>query len=1033
MGKVEILRASAGSGKTYRLALNYIKTLIEEPYNYRHILAVTFTNKATDELKGRILGQLHLLASGSESDFDHDLREQGYDFDRVRKQASTALGLILHDYNNFAVMTIDKFFQRIMRSFIKEIGVDLGFNLELNPDTLLEQAADRILDNVADDPTLYKWVESFVGENISEEHSWDIRKELVELGKELFKEQYRHTNITADDKPELEAIATASNLNTKAALEQFKGAGRAFLELMEHHGLTVEDFKGGRSGSVATLAERAARGEVGNISGRVMAALDEGEWHPKSKRAANATIDALADRLHTLLSNIITSQHNYLKAQNDQYVLAGHFREFALLADLRSRIDDICTESDILPISDVTDLISKLVADNDAPFIYEKAGNRYDYFMIDEFQDTSTMQWNNFTPLLHNALSQSEEAPVLLVGDVKQSIYRWRGGDWSLLAEGVEREFRDVTTEPLVINRRSSREVVEFNNRLTEYACRTIESHLQSALDKGVEGGDISPREAHRLGSLVGTAYSGHTQEVKKGAKSGYVTVELYDKEAPIHPAILRIEELQQRGYRARDIAVLVRTNKDARNIATEILKYKNNPERDPRYTFDVVTQEALAIKSSRAVQFIIACFTLSGNPENSVALALYNAYFDKPFESPLSEQESDFISSLAMRHPEEAFDELLLHYPTLNSPGEIPFIQAFHSQIIEHTSRNIADLSLFVKWWEEVGSTKSVTLPQLADAITIMTIHKAKGLGFNAVVIPDCEWSLTPMLRSNVWMEPNNPLSERIKKFPAKYKPSLSASSFSHSIFTEQTMAAIDALNTLYVAITRAKCELHILSSIPNERFRNSMNIGRIIRDMAGVTEENRLYEYGSPVEYHKRDEVESSPTCFETHSPSGRVAVRYSHQRYDEESRGEGVTPRDFGILMHKAMEQAATREDIFRAVELLATNSLISSSEAEGLCTKIEEALADSRVAEWFDGSWEKVCGEREILEGGHAWRPDRVMLRGGEAVVVDYKFGLEKSPKHKEQIEQYAKLLGKMGYTSVRGYLWYITLGEVVDVL
>ena len=170
MGKVEILSASAGSGKTYRLALNYIKTLLKEPYNYRHILAVTFTNKATDELKGRILGQLHLLASSSESDFDHDLREQGYDFDSVRKQASTALGLILHDYNNFAVMTIDKFFQRIMRSFIKEIGVDLGFNLELNPDTLLEQAADRILDNVADDPTLYKWVESFVGENISEEH-----------------------------------------------------------------------------------------------------------------------------------------------------------------------------------------------------------------------------------------------------------------------------------------------------------------------------------------------------------------------------------------------------------------------------------------------------------------------------------------------------------------------------------------------------------------------------------------------------------------------------------------------------------------------------------------------------------------------------------------------------------------------------------------------------------------------------------------------------------------------------------------------
>ena len=1033
MGKVEILSASAGSGKTYRLALNYIKTLLEEPNNYRHILAVTFTNKATDELKGRILEQLHLLAAGKQSDFDSDLQRQGYDFDKVRRQASLALGFILHDYNNFAVMTIDKFFQRIMRAFVKEIGVDLGFNLELNPDTLLEQAADRILDNVADNSDLHKWVEGYVGESISEEHSWDIRKELVELGSELFKEEYRNSAITADDKPELEALATASIRQTKQAMSRYKSAGSQFMELMGRHGIGVEDFTGGRSSGVGVAAEKASQGIIfKNVTSRMEAALNDGAWHPKSNRPANKAIDSLAPQFHSLLVEIIEARREYLKAAGDQYILAGHYREFALLADLRSRIDDLCNENDILPISDVTKLISELVRGNDAPFIYEKAGNRYDYFMIDEFQDTSTLQWNNFTPLLHNALSQSEGAPVLLVGDVKQSIYRWRGGDWSLLASGVEREFSDVTTEPLEVNRRSTREVVEFNNSLTEYACGAIASHLEEGLRKGCDEGYLTPALADHLAGLVTTAYKGHTQKVKEGAESGYVTVELYDKEYTIHPAIRRIEELQERGYKASDIAILVRTNKDAREIATEILKYKNNPERDPRYIFDVVTQEALAIKSSKAVQFAVATLTLATNPTHDVALALYNAYFNKPFTQPLSEQEGDFISSLALLHPEEAFNELLLHYPTLNIPEEVPFMQAFHSQIIDYTAHNIADTALFVKWWEEVGSTKSVTLPQLANAITIITIHKAKGLGFNAVVIPDCNWSLTPKLRSNVWIEPNTPLSERITKFPVKYKPSLTASSFSHSIYTEQTMAAIDALNALYVAITRAKRELHILSSQPSRQFANSMTIGRIIRDMAGVSESCRVVEYGTPQPYQPKREKSTEPSKFATYSPEGRVAVRYSHQRYDEKSCGEGFAPQDFGILMHKAMEQVETVDDIYRAVELQVAGSLIGQQEATELRRKIDEALTDKRVAEWFDGSWERIRRENEIIDRGSSWRPDRVMTRGEEAVVLDYKFGHEKSPKHRSQIEHYAELLGRMGYTTVRGYLWYITLGEVVEV-
>ena len=442
MGRVDILSASAGSGKTYRLAYSYIKTLLAEPNNYRHILAVTFTNKATDELKGRILAQLNLLAKGERSDFDHDLRREGYTMSEVARNAAEARNLILHDYNNFAVMTIDKFFQRVMRAFIKELGVELSFNLELQTDSLLEQAAERMLEEVAEDKDLYRWIMEYIGENISDGASWNIKSAIVELGEQLFKEEYKHARISSKDKPELEKLVAAAYAKATTLKKSYQYEGGRFVALMDSNGLSAEDFKGGARSSVATFAQKVARGEIAEPKTSVTNALSKGEWHKAGKSDAYARIDAIKDELHEIVSNLAELYPNVIEAENSRKILAEHYRDFALLADLRTRIDTLCSEGDILPISDVSELIAELVKDNDAPFIYEKSGNRYDYFMIDEFQDTSTMQWRNFTPLLHNALAQSAGSPVLLVGDVKQSIYRWRGGDWSLLAEGVERGVR---------------------------------------------------------------------------------------------------------------------------------------------------------------------------------------------------------------------------------------------------------------------------------------------------------------------------------------------------------------------------------------------------------------------------------------------------------------------------------------------------------------------------------------------------------------------------------------------------------------
>lgn len=1029
MGRVDILSASAGSGKTYRLAFSYIKRLLEEPYNYRHILAVTFTNKATDELKGRILTQLNALASGQKSDFDGDLRKENYNLEEVRKNATLARNLILHDYNNFAVMTIDKFFQRVMRAFIKEIGVELNFNLELKTDTLLEQAADQMLERVTKDKNLYAWVMDYIGEEMSDNKSWNIKNAIIKLGEQLFKEEYRHSRISADDKPELarlhQAVCAEAAIWTKA----YQKEGEAFVALMDQHGLTAGHFKGGYKSSVAVLAQKVAAGEIAEPKKSAYNAVDNNEWHKAGRDSAFGIIDSIADELTPIVRNIIDIYPKVTKAYNTKKILSSHYREFALLADLRTCIDDICNQEDILPLADVSEIIYRLVRDNDAPFIYEKAGNRYDYFMIDEFQDTSAVQWSNFIPLLHNALAQSAEGPVLLVGDIKQSIYRWRGGDWTLLSKGVRQEFKDVHEEPMSINRRSSRSVVDFNNRLTEAAVESISASIDEELNAAQANDYISSARAAALSKMVKEAYCNFRQKEKPDAEQGYVSVTAYDKEALGSNIIARIEELQSRGFRAKDIAILVRNNNEGAQIASLLLEHKNSPESDPRYTFDVVTEEALAISTSSAVRFVIACLTIGSTPSDNIAPALYNDYFGRPIGEPLSEEEQEFIYSLSLLQPEEAFNEILLHYPTVGQAEEVPYLQALHNQIIGFCSKNITDTALFVKWWNESGHKESVALPQDADAITISTIHKSKGLGYKAVILPNCNWSLRPKVNSTFWVEPNTPLSERISKFPATYDSSVGQSAFSESYFTEMTMAAIDSLNILYVAITRAIRELHIMVPTASDKSR----VGNIVKQMAGVANDGEVYECGSPERFDSPALKSPSPSLFATHSPSNKVAVRYSHQRYDQESRGDHLQPRDFGVLMHRAMEKANTKEDILREIQHSITDGVITPEEAATLQQNIMVTLAESGVEHWFDGSWQSVRSEREIIHNGHSWRPDRVMIRDGEAVVVDYKFGLGRTASHKRQIELYCQLLNEMGYTDVSGYLWYITIGEIEKVV
>lgn len=1039
MGQVNVVSASAGSGKTYNMAYRYILSLIDQPTRYRHLLAVTFTNKATDELKGRILQFLNKLACGEKADFEAKLmKDLRLDGATIRSRATEARNNILHDYNNFSILTIDKFFQRVMRAFIKELGKDLNFNLELQTDSLLGQAADRMLDELSTDEQLRNWVMALIGENIEEGASWNIKGTLTTLGQELFKEEYRTAAITTKHKAELKKIVDTANATAMREVNKFKALGAKFVAAMNSEGFKATDFKGGSRSFVHYIQKVAAGFTEAPSNTVIKASADSGEWYT-AKSPRRSDLSAFAERMRPTLEEIVATQPEVAKADNTATLLSSKYREFALLADLRSRIDAICKEEGILPISDVNDLITKLIADNDAPFIYEKVGNKFSHFMIDEFQDTSRGQWNNFVPLLHNAIAQEEGAPVMLVGDVKQSIYRWRGGDWSLLARDVNRTFDRVKNSSLLENFRSTEQVVRFNNKLIEHAVESVSEMIQSSLPTDPDL--LSPSLAAQLGNTIREAYSDYVQEPRDTSGSGLVTVLEYEDEQEVHPVIRRIEDLQRRGFKAKDIAILVRRNSEAKDMATLLLEYKTAHPDSP-YIYDIITQDALEVGASPDVRFVVALLSLAINPTDTLARATYNDHFGHPFEQPIEEGESQFIHSLSLMQPEEAFNEIMLHYAAEFSEQAVPYLQALHNSIISYCSRKIADTALWLQWWNESGSTKSIVLPSEADAISIVTIHKSKGLGFQAVVIPYCNWTMSPKSNAIYWGTPNKPLSEQITKFPLPFSAKMAQSAFSESYHNEVTMAYIDALNMLYVAVTRAKHELHIMvPTAPGAKSVGTLVLGAVSALTPTNSEDfgGKLYSFGTDADYvPKKDKEEDhktlSESTFATFSPVGKIAVSYDHQRYDADSNGTQLSPREHGTLLHRCFEQATTLEDIYTAVGQAVADGQISAAEGDDLRHTIEQTLEQhSQIAEWFDGSWSEVLNEREIISNGKIYRPDRVMTHGKRAVVVDYKFGLSEAAKYERQIRNYARLLGQMGYSPVEGYIWYIATGQLVKVV
>ena len=1044
--RAKILNASAGSGKTYRLAYKFVHDTVQhyytKPYLYRAILAVTFTNKATEEMKSRILGKLHELSTGSsQSEYMADLqRDLGLTCEQIAERARGLQARILHDYSHFTILTIDKFFQRILRAFIKELSIDLNYNLELNSDTILARSTDSLIEEIPYNDELREWILEYVQERIEQGKPWDLRGTIRSLGKNLFDESIRSAIEQAPSKSdmrELVAEATKRNAQATAKIEEL---ARKAIAIMDAEGVECSDFSGA-SRSFAYFFPRLLGDVQSNITPTLRKISQSSDGWSKNPKA-----QALAPQLQPLLQQILAIRDNNDKLAATLSLIKGTYHSYALMKDLNEKVEEQCQSEGVILLSQTKHILSRFIEHNDAPFIYEKTGNRFERFMIDEFQDTSRKEWANFVPLLRNAISQAEEESVLIVGDVKQSIYRWRGGDWRILHSGVSDDLghEQTTTEFMQDNYRSLKQIVEFNNMAIGQITELDNASLNKSLDEALAQKIISAECHAELYSTMQRAYSSYEQKVKKkGKQNGYVRVELYDSEQE-PPIVEYIESAIKRGYKYKDILILCRTKSDSARAAEILLRYKriNN-------AFNIMTQESLVVGNSSVCNFVIAVMRLSQDMGDAISLAIYNDYLAHEYNTPLNDDEQCWLRSISQLSPDDAFDHIVKRFSLGEQAGEVAYLQALHEQVVTFCASSIADISLLLNEWDEKGKEESLSVEMSDNTIELLTIHKAKGLEKKVVIIPYCKWRLDasgnsrPDQESFFWATPDNntePLAE-LGRVPVSFKSGMTSTIYTNDYHREQVASHVEAINLLYVALTRAKEELYI--DIPYQK-RGRQHIGTALWQAIGGSASPDMGESGrcmkewgeltSPDASEQKLDGNTSNILLEKYPTSVEsIDLRIGEQRYFEEENSQQLSARNIGIMMHSVLSEAHNRADITSRIEQLTTSGRIDKEQAEELHAMIEREFSRAEVQEWFS-EWDEVRTESDILCSHTVGtrRPDRVMIRGERAVVVDYKFGERHTKAHERQVKEYMQLLSQMGYKLTEGYLWYLSTGEIVKI-
>ena len=843
-----VYRASAGSGKTFTLAVEYISLLVKDPENYQHILAVTFTNKATQEMKMRILSQLYGIANSLQSSqqYFNKVKEKTNMPDAViRNNARAALTLLIHRYNNFRILTIDAFFQQVLRNLAHELGQTANLRVDLNNEEITEKAVDQMIESLEKGQPVLQWISTYINNSIEDDNGWNIIGKIKTFGTNIFKDFYKahEANLkeqlsNADD---FKVYETTLRKRRNDIRKTFNSKAKSILNEIKNANLDIPSNY--RSGLYKYLTDSAIAPLTNKPLKAGVLKANESPQNWTSSKCAKAD----KQQIQTLAAEVLSAQLSELIAYNNDnwnefqsiQLTLSHLSELRLLHAIADAVDNLTKDTNRFMLSNTQALLKELIADSDTPFIFERIGARLKHVMIDEFQDTSTIQWQNFQVLLANCMAQ-ELSQNLIVGDIKQSVYRWRQGDWGIL-NNIEKSFahQKIRLETLDYNYRSEKRIIDFNNAFWEQCvANTAKEVAQDDAEKA---------------EIVQKAYEDVAQKTHKTTENGFVKISLYPsksmKEAVLEELIETIKELFNNGYGGKNqskIAILVRSKSNIQDIVNALLQSFGNE-------INIVSDEAFRLDASLSVNIIVSAMHLLTHPDDVLTRGkLVKLYNQEVLKKPLTDTDllvsingsnnidtknidkkerrklatEQQMAKLNSQLPPEyvANRELLLGLPIVDLvdklfmlfgldqlEGQSSYICTLYDTLNDFLKDHTADIDDFINEWENSLSSKTIQSDEI-EGIRIMTIHKSKGLEFDNVIIPFCSWEMEK--KGTLWCETKNKPApyNKLPLLPIDFsRDKLIGTVFEDDYKEEHFQNIVDNLNLLYVAFTRASKNLFV------------------------------------------------------------------------------------------------------------------------------------------------------------------------------------------------------------------------------
>ncbi|WP_018464666.1 UvrD-helicase domain-containing protein [Segatella paludivivens] len=1076
MKNLTVYRASAGSGKTFTLALEYIKLLVENPQSFRQTLAVTFTNKATEEMKMRILSDLYGIAKGlknSDTLLEKIKETSVFSEQQIRDRAWFSLQLLIHNYNYFRVETIDAFFQTVLRNLAKELDLSANLKIELNDAQVEQQAVDELIESLDETSLLLYWILDYIHENIEDDKSWNVISQIKNFGLNIFKDYYKKNqkelSQILEQKDFFKNYSQKLRSIRNKAKTQLAEVADNFFDTLEANGFSVDDFSRKSSGPCGYFIKLKSGDfvddeKIFNKTAQEAVSVPEKWVVKKLAKPGEPIYDLVCDTLMQMLNTAENIRIKQAKLYKSADLTLRHLSQLRLLGCIGDKVTELNNEVNRFMLSDTQTLLSSMIEDSDSPFIFEKIGAQLENIMIDEFQDTSTVQWENFKVLLKETMSR--QGKNLIVGDVKQSIYRWRSGDWRLLND-IDKQFSEgeVSECSLATNYRSSKNIVKFNNEFFKYASEVEYNELS----------DICGQEAEQMKK----AYADVEQQIpenKDKENIGKVEIKLLPDEdyteSMLAQTLEKVRELKTLGVADKDIAILVRTNPLIRLVGDYFMQ--NMPE------VQLVSDEAFHLDASQAVNIMVYAMKVLAMPDDEIALAsLVKVYIKSIKGNTLKDndifQGTEYSESLLPKTFLSNKDALL-GLPLMDLAEELfsifdlsildsqnAYVCAFYDKLSEYMQDGIPDLRDFlIKWDDNIHNCSIQSSDE--NGIRLITIHKSKGLEFRFVIMPFCDWKLE---KNNViWCQPNLSPYNELPVVPIDFsKKQMMGSIYEADYAHEHLQNMVDNLNLLYVAFTRAEMGLYIYGKRDkNGTTRSAIieeclgNIGKILGTQVvgdyNDYQQSIEFEFGElPQDLSVKEKANdgnifrgvSKNETLSITSHRNNVKFRQSNKSDEFVKAGiedeQAIQKKEFinvGNVMHSILSEIKTEKDIDYSLRKLEEEGVVYDNNITS--DKLQKMLRDSfdnkLVKEWFSDKWQ-VFNECAILKVNpennkvETKRPDRVMTDGKKMIVVDFKFAAPRE-EHKVQVKEYMQLLHDMGYSDVNGYLWYIYSKNIIEI-